>query len=98
MATGGTYDQGDRVRIQAEFRDLSNQLANPTTVTVQVKRADGTISTPSASNPSTGVFTADVDIPTAATSAGVWSYRFAGTGALVAAGEAVFFVRQSAFS
>lgn len=87
------YDIGDTVRLTATFTNESAANADPTTVTVSIRAPDGTVTTPTATQSSTGVYYCDL----AVTMAGVWRYRFAGTGALVAAGEGQLFVRESVF-
>ena len=84
------FDIGDRVRITATFTDLAGAVADPTTVALTVKAPDGTLTSPSNSKDSTGVYHADVN-PDAS---GTWWYRWTGTGALVAAEEGTFSVRQ----
>ena len=93
MSTPNTYDVGDRVRLTGSFYDLAEALASPTAVVCRVLSPSGVASTPATANPSTGVYTADVD----ADEDGYWAYRFEGTGAVVAAGEARFIVSPSLF-
>jgi hypothetical protein len=85
------YDIGDRVRLTGTFHDEAYALANPSVVTLTVRKPDGTLLTPTPTNPSTGVFTALVDLDTS----GRWTFRYAGTGTLVTAGEDGFSVRVS---
>lgn len=84
------YDVGDVARLEATFRDTAGVLTN-TTVTLTVKKPDGTSSTPSTSNPSTGLYRADISID----QPGVWVYRFAGTGAVTSVEEGRLYVRRS---
>lgn len=83
-----TYTVGQPVRITATFK-VGSTLTNPTTVTVQVKDPDGAITTPAATNDSTGVY--HVDITPA--KKGRYAYRVAGTGACIAAAEGEFNAR-----
>ncbi len=89
----GTYDVGDGVRFTATFKDLSKQLANPTAVTCQVKDPSGTVTTPSPTQVSTGVYRVDVTF----NASGIWYIRFAGTGAVIAAVERRVEVLDSEF-
>jgi hypothetical protein len=66
------------------------KATNPTTVTCKVRKPDGTVATPAASNVSVGRYEATFD-PDAA---GVHRYRFEGTGAAKAAGERDFRVLE----
>lgn len=87
------YDVGDTVRLTATFTDASDVDANPTTVTVSVRAPDGMTTTPTATQDSTGIWYYDLTL----SQAGTWRYRFAGTGALVAAAEGQLFARASVF-
>ena len=84
------FDIGDRVRLRAEFRNLEGFVADPTSVTLAVLGPGDVASQAiSTTKDATGVYHGDVE-PDAA---GTWSYRFAGTGAMVAAEEGTFIVR-----
>lgn len=107
-----TADRGDLVRIgnhsgddRAAFVAASTGAAtDPTDVTLQVRRPDGTTTTyrwptPGAGESAltregTGRFYADVSL----TQSGTWTYRLAGTGAVQTAEEGSLYVRASAFS
>lgn len=89
-----TYSIGDLVQITATFTDVdTGDLINPTTVTFTVRAPDGTQTTPSASNTSTGIYQAQIDI----TEAGIWRWRATGTGSAQAAGSSYFRVQQNTF-
>lgn len=83
-----TYDIGDEVRLSVAFTDADGVAADPTTVTCTVRKPDGSTLTPSATG-SSGSYHADIQPD----QTGNWHYRFAGTGALVAAEEGQFYVR-----
>lgn len=88
------YDIGDRIRLKVEFRAIdSDALADPTTVTCKVKAPLGGIEDAVTSHVSQGVFIAFIepDEP------GVWTYKFYGTGDVVAAGAKSFVVNRSEF-
>lgn len=92
--SSNVYDVGDQVRLTATFRATADDsLVNPTTVTLKVKSPAGTVTTPSATSSSTGIWTYDLDL----TLEGNWYYRFVGTGAVKAAGENALIVNPSAF-
>lgn len=84
-----TYDIGDQVRVQATFTNSEGALTDPTVV-LTVERPNGSVSTVSTTNPSTGVYqglvTTDAE--------GHWHYRFQGSGALIAAEVGEFYVRR----
>jgi hypothetical protein len=83
-----TYLIGNAVRLSAVFRDFGGNPANPTTVTLSVKRVGGTLETPTAVNSAVGHYYYDYEPATA----GTYNYRFAGEGAVVSATEGSFTV------
>ncbi len=93
------YQVGDRVRVTATFVNASAVAADPTTITCNVKvRYVGTLRTytyalAQLTKSGTGVYYLDVDVDVE----GIWDYRFAGTGAVVAAAEGAFNVPDSQF-
>jgi hypothetical protein len=89
----GTYDLGDGIRATATFKNLSKQLADPSAVTCQVKDPSGTITTPSPTQDSTGVYRVDITLDVV----GDWHIRFAGTGNVIAAVERRVKVLESEF-
>lgn len=99
MATMGTYDLGDLVRISAAFSDANGAALNPTAVYCKVKNPNGTITAytygtdAALVRASTGSYYVDVD----ANTAGVWKYRFHSTGTGQAAAESWFTVEESEF-
>jgi VCBS repeat-containing protein len=85
-----TYVRGQAVRLTGTFRDITGTLANPTTVTLTVARPDGTNpATAPLTSVSTGVYAFDLTLD----AEGTWAYRWAGTGAVVAATEGAMYVR-----
>jgi hypothetical protein len=83
------YQVGDLVPLQATFRDAAGALAN-TTVALTVRAPDGTITTPTPTNPSTGVYHYDL----AASQPGLWWYTFKGTGTIQAAERRSLYVES----
>lgn len=90
----GVYDVGALVTLSAAFT-IAGVATDPTTVTCQVRDPSGTTTTLTATKASVGNYTATLDLTSA--KAGVWNYRFAGTGACQAAEENQFYVEASAF-
>lgn len=88
-----SYDIGDLVQVTATFKNAAGAPTDPTTVACEVRDPAGNTTTPPTSKASTGVYTANVDLTAA--KAGVWWYRFVGTGACQAAEEASFYVEAS---
>lgn len=84
------YDIGDSVVLTSTFT-VSGTLTNPGAVTVTIKLPDGTTTTPSASNVSTGVYRATYTT----TQAGTHWVRFLGTPPAQGAEEISFSVRPS---
>jgi hypothetical protein len=96
--TGVTsYNQGDLIRIQATFKDLTGNLVDPTAVTLKVKVPAGTVTT--YNHPGTivrssvGVFYFDF----AVNASGTHYFNWSGTGAYTAADESSFEVATSVF-
>jgi len=95
-----TYDVGDAVRITNTFTNLAGTATDPTTITVKVKTPANIETTyvyltdAAVVRTSTGVYYIDVSL----TEAGVWAYRFVGTGTVKAAKEGTFIVDYSHFT
>ena len=85
-----TYDVGDTRTLTGTFHNAAGALADPTAVTLTVRKPDGTESTPTATHASTGVYTYALTFD----QSGVWRYRFAGTGTVAEAGEQMLTVRR----
>jgi hypothetical protein len=90
-----TYVLGSAPEVRAEFR-VNDVLTNPTTLKLTIQHPDGTEEVTNAPTPtsppapiifdSTGVFHAEF----VADEAGVWAYRWEGTGAATGANEGQF--------
>lgn len=99
MTTINEYDRGDRVRLSAAFTDADGAPADPTTITLYVLDPTRTVTPyvyPAAVEmvrDALGAYHADLTLSLE----GPWYYRWTGTGAIVAAAEGRFHVRQSAF-
>ncbi len=92
-----SYIMGEPVRISAVVTDLlSGALADPAAITVTVIDPTGARSSPPAVHDGLGNYHADIAIPAAATSAGVWQYRFE-TSQPNSAGQGKFRVPASLF-
>lgn len=92
------YEVGDVVRITGTFTNTSGVAADPTAVTILVKRRDGATTTytfagGTVTKSATGIFYADHTV----TAEGVYDYRIVGTGAVVTASEGTFQVPDSQF-
>lgn len=89
-------DIGDLVELSAAFTNLLGVATDPTAVTLAIRDPTGALVTPAPTptHGGTGAYTYNLSV----TTAGVWRYRFAGTGAVVAAEEAKVFARSSSFS
>lgn len=91
------YDIGDQVRVTTTFTDLAGVVADPSTVTCDVKTPRG-VSTAyvygtdaSLTKTSTGIYNLDLDL----TEAGTWAWKFNGSGSLKAADQGRISVRKS---
>lgn len=91
MAKQPPFDIGDRVYLEAGFEAVKTGYpADPSTVTLVVMRpGDSTSIAVTPEQDATGVYHGDHEPDTA----GTWTYRWAGTGDLVAAEEGTFTVR-----
>lgn len=94
----GSYDIGDRVHVTAAFT-VSSVATDPTTVVFKYKDPSGTITTltygidPEIVRSAEGNYYVDLDVD----EQGDWWYRWAGTGAVVAAQEVKFYVQPTRF-
>ncbi len=88
------YDVGDKVRLTNTFTDTDGNAADPTAIAAAVKDPEGTTTqfdyAGTITKSSTGVYYIDVTID----DEGTWSYRWEGTGAVVAAVEGTFVARR----
>ena len=74
----------------ATFRTLAGAVSH-TTAVCSVKAPNGTITTPSVTNDSTGMYSADVTLD----QAGTWYIEWQGTVTVIAAGDTAIAVRAS---
>lgn len=91
--------KGSLIELKGTFKNRAGTLTDPTAVVCKVKDPEGTITTynwpvGTVTKDATGVFLQDVTV----NKDGTWSYRFEGSGAVVAARESSFFVEKSSFS
>lgn len=92
------YDIGDTVRITGTFT-VAGVATDPTTIKAKVRLPSGAVTTytyptdAALVKDSTGVYHLDIPI----TTAGLYAYRWEGTGAAKAAEEATFDVEASRF-
>lgn len=91
------YDVGDRVRVWGQFATPAGVATDPSAVVCKYQDPSGnetSVTYPaSIVKASTGRYYLDIDID----EAGTWYYRWAGTGAVVAAGETTFIARTTVF-
>lgn len=91
------HDLQDAVRLEVTFTDFNGNPADPSSVTVRIRKPNGTTLTqtfPGAViKDGIGQYHLDVivDLP------GYWVYRWEGSGALQESAQDVFLVRESAF-
>ena len=94
-----SYEIGQRVRIStASPFSVAGVATDPTTITLQVRKPDGTITSytyalSEITRDSAGTYHKDIDID----AEGNWYYRWIGTGTVVAADENWFTVNPSKF-
>lgn len=93
-----TYDIGDQVRVTVTF-SVGGINTDPTTITLKVKDPSHNVDTYTYAlgqlvKSATGIYYKDISID----EAGIWHYRFEGTGAVISADEDYFQVDYSAFS
>jgi hypothetical protein len=85
-----SYIVTTQIRATATFRTPDGSLSN-TTAVCTVKAPDGTTTTPSVTNDSTGVYHADITLD----QAGSWRIEWQGSVTVIAAGDAAVNVRKS---
>lgn len=83
--------KGSDLRLSGTFRDINNNLADPTTVVCSVRTPDGVVAEYTPTKLSTGIYYYDLTL----TQSGVYTFRYAGTGALIAASDKNFTVAVS---
>lgn len=99
MAAPNRVDVGDRIRIRGVFQTLAGVDTDPTTIVCKYRDPSGNVTTKTYGSDgevvkdATGRFHLDIDVD----EEGTWTYRWNGTGAIVAAGEQTFVARNTAF-
>jgi hypothetical protein len=92
--TNSKIDIGDLVRLSGTFADLNGNLLDPTAVTLSIKEPNGATASfqygrdAFVVRESVGCYLMDF----APSTEGLYTYRFAGTGAVTAAEEKMFYV------
>jgi hypothetical protein len=83
--------QGNQIRLSAEFKNETGAIEDPTFVEGQIQPPTGTVEKVSVSREDVGsyFYILTVGLP------GRWKFRFAGVGTLVAAAESEFWVQNS---
>lgn len=90
------YDVGDKIRISGDFTDINDEDIDPTVTTFKFTDPSGNTTTyiyetdDELARDSLGHFHVDISID----EAGTWYYRWIGTGAVQAAEEGHFTVRE----
>lgn len=88
-----SYLIGNRARLTCQFTNAAGTPTAPSSVSISVRRPDGSRLTPTAlSGTTTGEYYAEIDL----TMAGTWYYRFEASGTLIAAAESQLIVKASA--
>lgn len=93
------YYPGNLVRIDGAFTDSNDAPADPSTVVLKVKDPTGATTTytqgvdPDLIKDNVGFYHLDLQ----PTLEGVWHYRWEGSGAIKAAGDGRFYVKDSVF-
>jgi hypothetical protein len=92
------YNIGDRIRLPADFHDLvTGALADPTSVSVQVRNEAGTITTKTYPTDIVKSAVGQYYYDLTPTLAGTWYVQWAGTGSVQKKEELALFVRGSNF-
>lgn len=66
---------GESRTTQVTFRDQDGTLVDPSSVTLTIRDPEGTVTTPTPDNPSTGVYEHEIDFD----EAGWWRWQWSGT-------------------
>ncbi len=80
------YQVGEVAPLEATFKNAAGTPTN-TTVALEVRAPDGTLTTPSPTNTGAGVYHYDLQV----TQPGLWWYAFIGTGAITATEQKSFY-------
>lgn len=93
----GKLFPGDTERLRGTFKDANGDNADPTTVKVIYQKPDGTEITKTSGTDAEVVkqATGDYYIDIILDKAGIWCYRWEGTGNVTTAEEETFTVRES---
>lgn len=83
--------QGTTVQVRGEFRNTAGGLTD-TTAELTVELPDESLETPAVDHESLGTYTGELVVD----QFGTYRYRWEGSGALIAASEGSFYVRESA--
>jgi hypothetical protein len=102
MATAGQdqlWDVGDVAVARAEFRNSSEALTDPTTVTLKVKDPSGNVTTYTYANAeitksATGIYTKSITID----EGGKWTFGYIATGTVATAETIVITARPDPFA
>ena len=88
-----TFSLGSRIRLSANFKDLNNADIDPTTVTLLIKKPDGTIQTESNTPAKDAVGKYHFDITLS--QVGDYFYRYECDGTAIAQAERKIVVQKS---
>ena len=90
-----SYHVGDTIRASCTFTDVDGAAADPTTVTLEVKDPSGNVTTLTyAAGQITKASAGNYHCDLAVDEAGVWEYRWIGTGNVAQADQGAFYVLQ----
>lgn len=87
-----TYIVKTAIQVSQDFRNLAGDLANPTTVVLTVRSPSGTVTTPSLTNTSTGVYAGMITFD----EAGEWTWWWQADGTIIVAGDGRAYARLDA--
>lgn len=92
-----TYDPGDMISLNANFKNKLGALADPSSVVVKVRDPEGNQSSFTPVKSAVGVYYYDY-VTEIGDPVGHYEYRFEGTGAITSAEEGAFVLRATEFT
>lgn len=96
-ALPNSYDKGDTVSMNALYFKKDGTLGDPTSAVLKIKDPSGLQTSHSPVRDSVGTYHFDL-VTDLTDQAGLWEYRFEGTGAITSAEEKQFWLRETQFS
>lgn len=96
-ALPNSYDKGDTVLMSALYYTATGALGDPSTATLKIKDPTGLQTSHTPTKDSLGAYSFPL-VTSLSDPAGLWEYRFEGSGAITSAEEKQFWLRDTIFT